>query len=337
MDPVLRELLREPWRFEFPQAMRVLLRNSDHGNTMLAADRRYDVVKEPVRIGVHQSLAFPASDVQSLTPGVDGKAEMSINFLGLTGPSGVLPLHYTEFLMDRARDGDHSPAEFLDIFNHRMAMLFYYAWEKYRFSIARERRPDHDMFRQILLSLAGLGTEHLQRRQFTSDEFFAKYASILAIQQRSASSLETILTDYFNVPVDIQQFAGDWYLLEDDSTTRFRDDDSESERLGYGVVVGDEYWSQEFMARVRIGPLDLSTFKRFLRGGPDLLRIEEICRFFSRGELNFEIQLVLLKDEIPETRLSVDEGPDDSRLGWTTWAKSQPVDEDAGNVTIRFS
>jgi type VI secretion system protein ImpH len=343
IDPAVEELINEPWRFEVPQAIRVLLRNSEHGRTTLAVDRRYDVGREPVRIGTHQSLGFPASDIQSLdldsitAAHPDERAKMLINCFGLTGPSGVLPQAYTEFLIERASDRDNCPAEFLDIFNHRLTMLFYYAWEKYRFPVVQESRPDHDLFTQILLSLAGLGTEHLKGRQFTPDDFFARYAAILAIQPRSASALQTILADFFEVPVEVEQFSGKWYQLDERSTTCFREDDSDSERLGYGVVISEEYWSHEFMVRLRIGPLDLETYKRFLRGGPNFRILEEICRFFSRDELVFELLLVLRRDQVPDARLSVDEAANDSQLGWTTWAKSAPFEKDAEDVVIRLS
>src|SRR3954452_16532559 len=130
-DPVRDLLLAEPWRFEFPQALRVLFRNSPHGATGEASDRRFDVQREPVRVGANPTMGFPASDIQSLSP-LPGSEQrkMLVNFLGLTGPSGVLPQPYTEFIIERTLDGDHSPGEFFDIFNHRMAMLFYYAWER---------------------------------------------------------------------------------------------------------------------------------------------------------------------------------------------------------------
>ena len=161
LDPALPELMEEPWRFEFHQAVRVLLRNSEHGRNAQAEgsgaiERRYHQKGEPVHIGAHQSLGFPASDIQALTllPDDSGKLEMLVNCFGLTGPSGVLPLAYTEFLIDREVKRDAGPAAFLDIFNHRLAMLFHYAWEKYRFQVIQESRPDHDFFSRILLSLA---------------------------------------------------------------------------------------------------------------------------------------------------------------------------------------
>jgi type VI secretion system protein ImpH len=346
LEPTLEELLEKPWRFEFHQAIRVLLRNSTHGKaedgeTVLPVDRRYDVNHEPVWINAHQSLGFPASDIESavLAAIEPNRVRLLLNCFGLTGASGVLPLVYTEFLIEREAERDAGPSEFLNIFNHRLAMLFYYAWEKYRFQVIQESRPDHDLFTRILLSLTGLGTEYLRGRQFTPDAFFARYATLLSIQPRSASALQVILADFFQVPVEVRQFAGNWYQLDEGSRTCFREEEdrSDSERLGYGVVVSEEYWSQEFMVRLRIGPLDLESYKRFLRDGSDLRMIEEICRFFSRDELVFELQLVLRGDEVPDTRLSVEESVNDSRLGWTTWAKSASFEKDAEDVVFRLS
>jgi type VI secretion system protein ImpH len=332
-DPALELLLAEPYRFEFAQALRILLRNCDHGRTGEVSDRRFDVDREPVRVGSFATMGFPASDIQEMTAIPDTERwKMLVNFLGLTGASGTLPQPYTEFIIERTLEGDQSPSEFFDIFNHRMSMLFYYAWERYRFGVTAERRPAHDLFRRILLSLTGLGTEGLTDRLQVSDDFFARYAAILAIQPRSASGLQTILADYFQVPVEIQQFAGTWYPLDDDSTTRFRADGTEAERLGHGVVVSEEYWSQESMVRLRIGPLDLATFRLFLRGGPNFARLRDICRFFSRDEQVFEAQLVLHMKDVPDTSFK----EEDSQLGWTTWAKSQPFAHHAEDVIIRL-
>ena len=61
----------------------------------------------------------------------------------LTGPSGVLPRHYTEMLLrwerDRKDDEKHAPRAWFDLFNHRFISLFYRAWTKYRFPVAYER------------------------------------------------------------------------------------------------------------------------------------------------------------------------------------------------------
>ena len=45
----------------------------------------------------------------------DGEVpRMLINFFGLTGPQGVLPLEYSELVADRVRQRDHALRDFLE-------------------------------------------------------------------------------------------------------------------------------------------------------------------------------------------------------------------------------
>ena len=90
--------------------------------------------------------------------------------MGLTGPSGVLPRHYSELLYKIQRDAKglekHALRDWLDCFNHRLVSLFYRAWEKYRFTIPFERGeyngPEPDPFTNSLYCLIGLGARPLR-------------------------------------------------------------------------------------------------------------------------------------------------------------------------------
>ena len=91
---------------------------------------------------------------------------MTVAFMGLTGPLGVLPRHYTDLLLERGRRKDWTLRDFLDIFNHRLISLFYRAWEKYRLPIVYEaaawRHQENDCGSQYLFDLMGLGTSGLR-------------------------------------------------------------------------------------------------------------------------------------------------------------------------------
>ena len=47
------------------------------------------------------------------------------------------------------------------------------------------------------------------------DEAFIFYSGLLALQPRSAVALEAVLADYFDVPVEVEQFVGAWRSLGD--------------------------------------------------------------------------------------------------------------------------
>ena len=138
---------------------------------------------------------------------------MTVNFMGLTGPMGVLPYCYTELILERLRAKDTSLAAFLDIFNHRIISLFYRAWEKYRFPVTYYL-GEEDRFTHHLLDLIGLGTPGLHDRQAVPTMALLHYVGMLGLQSRSAAALEQILSDYFEVPVEVEQFAGAWYRLD---------------------------------------------------------------------------------------------------------------------------
>lgn len=80
---------------------------------------------------------FPPSELHSIQVG-DNNTRLCVNFIGLTGPSGVLPRSYAELLIARRVGRDNSAQEFLDLFNHRIVALFWLAWAKHRPEIGRQ-------------------------------------------------------------------------------------------------------------------------------------------------------------------------------------------------------
>src|SRR6185436_5580856 len=77
---------------------------------------------DAVRVAQVPSLAFVPTTVAGFEPGFDGRPpRLLVNFLGLLGPNGPLPLHMTAYVWDRLRNHhDRTLARFLDLFNHRM-------------------------------------------------------------------------------------------------------------------------------------------------------------------------------------------------------------------------
>src|SRR5260370_38074939 len=122
-------LRQEPYAIRFFQAVRLLERLFPERKPV---GRFVNPAEEVVHFAANPSLAFPASEIQSLGWNEKKPHQMTVNFHGLVGPVGALPQWYTGLVADRVRSGDRTLRDFLDIFNHRFLSLFYQASVKYR-------------------------------------------------------------------------------------------------------------------------------------------------------------------------------------------------------------
>jgi type VI secretion system protein ImpH len=323
------ELVEDACSFEFFQAVALLER--------ILSERRAvgsfsSPEQETVRFRSNPRMGFPASEIQELKLNEEGPAEMMVNFMGLTGASGVLPHPYSELILDRLRGKDRGLAAFLDIFNHRAVSLFYRAWQRSRFAV-NYGAGARDLFTQYLRDLLGIGTAGLAERQEVEDEGLIHYVSLVAMQGRSATALEQILTDYFEVPVSIEQFTGAWYPL--DASTQFEMNDSEnvSREVGGGAVVGDAVWDRQGRARIRIGPLTMEQYSEFLPQARAYESLRAITRFFSNDTIDFEVQLVLDRTEVPGIELDLN-ARRPARLGWVSWTATRPMAADPDDAIL---
>src|SRR4030095_8130626 len=101
----------------------------------------------------HDGLSFPAADVHSLEVSVDERdVRLLVTFLGLYGVDSALPAY---FGTAAGEEESRALRAFLDIFGHRLYVLLYESWKKYRVALGEDGgRGAHY---QRLLCLAGLG------------------------------------------------------------------------------------------------------------------------------------------------------------------------------------
>jgi len=331
-EPSLEQTLVEaPYRFDFFQAVRLLQRRLPPGGTRVG--REGPPAREAVRFLARLGLNFPASAVHRLEPmdRADGPAAMTVNFLGLTGPSGVLPYVYTELLRARARAGESGPAAFLDLINHRLISLFYRAWEKHRVALDAERGED-DRFAGHVFALMGLGLPSHRERHTFPDRVLLKYAGFFAQQRRPAVVLEGLLRDHSGLPVEVVQFSGRWLTLDpaDRSTLGGR---TGQNALGVSLVLGARVWDEAGQIRLRLGPLSYAEFRDHLPDGPGFRPLIELARLFVGAGFNLDVQLVIKAAEVPRCRLSSRTGSG-ARLGRDAWMLGRRPARDAENAVF---
>ena len=331
-SPLPGPLRARPWDYSFFQAVRLVQRARGAAEPLGSF---VHPAREPLRLGTHPSLAFPAAEIQSLQESPGAPPKMTVNFFGLDGPLGVLPTRYTELILERLYVKDATLRDFLDIFNHRMISLLYRAWEKYRFPVAYERGGGDPFTERYLLGLIGLGTRGLENRQAVPDQALICYEGLLAQFPRSATAFRGMLSHYFRVPVEVQPFAGSWRPLGPGSRTRLQGGFSKSESLGVGMVLGDEVWDQQSVVRVRLGPMSIGEYSRFLPGGSAHEPLKAMARFFCGEDLDVEAQLILKREQAPRFGLDA-AGAEPPRLGWLGWIFTRTLDRDPDETVFRL-
>jgi type VI secretion system protein ImpH len=273
---------------------------------------------EPVRFTTRKGFVFPPSEISNLVD-QDGDAPpiMEVAFMGLTGPSGALPQWYTQFILDRARERDHSLAAFLDLFHHRLVTLFYLVWKKNRFP-ENYRFGARDRLSRYLLSLCGLGTSGLSERIGLPEESLAFYSGYLSRPVASAIGIESAVAYFADERVRVEQNIERIVDLEPAEQSRLG---AANATLGEDAICGSQVWESQTKFRVHIGPADRQKFSRLMPMGDLLVPIFSLIRFMVGIEYEFEIRIYLDKKEVPLCRLG-GSGGDAPLLGWSTWISS---------------
>lgn len=296
---------------------------------------------EPVRLRAEASQAYPSTELAKATTDKNGRLTLEVSFLGLFGPSGALPQHYTQAIIDRLRHKDHALRDFLDLFNHRWLSLFYRAWEKHDYAAAYQTAHSlgqEDSVTRILWCLIGLGTSGLRGRLRLEDKSLLYYAGLLADVRSRQSTLANILSDWFKIPVQVLQFQGQWLRIALTDQTRMqlsRLGEQSHNQLGVDAVVGERVWNVENRFRIRLGALSYQEFKRFSPRADRLAALHTLARTYIGPQLEFDIQAVVQRDQVPSIRLGNESAP--SCLGWNSWLGNWPFEHDAQDAVFELT
>jgi type VI secretion system protein ImpH len=261
--------------------------------------------------------------------------DMVVSFFGLTGPSGVLPSHYTTALLSQVRNRDEAMRDFFDLFNHRLISLFYRTIEKHFYPLAfertrRERDREHDTLTQVLSSLIGMGTPDLRKRMSVLDENLLYFSGHFSRAPRSAIALEQVIREYFQVDCEVMQFQGQWLRLVPEDLSRMptaKNPEGLNAQLGVSTIMGSAVWDVQSRLRVRIGPLSFDRFVEFTPARRTLHELCELIRLYVGMEFEFDVQPILRRENVPKSRLGGDTDRG-TRLGWTSWLNTAPSPND---------
>ncbi|OYO27803.1 type VI secretion system baseplate subunit TssG [Janthinobacterium sp. PC23-8] len=305
---VIAHLMAEPWRYQFMQAVGLLLRWLRQQG--VPSEQALD---EVLHFRNSLSLGFPASQLERLSQQEDGRIAITPAFIGLLGGSGALPLHYTQGIANsQAAAGDDGATAFLDIFSHRMVTLFYRACGKYRLEHKADVEAKDEQL-PMLLALAGIPAPGGQPP--AGKQAAAWYAGLLRNRPACAHAMAKVLADHCRIPIELEQFAGAWDYLPQNRLSRLG---SVNFTLGRGATVGLRLWRHDRRVRLHIGPVDEANLQRFLPRGAGAQALAQMLALFGATGLQLEVRLVLSAPCI--TKLVLHSHPArQRRLGWSTF------------------
>jgi type VI secretion system protein ImpH len=327
LQELLVRLRREPWKFGFTTLMRRLGAVHSNQPRIGLASRPQ---QEHFRLGQTAALTFAPREIAEVAlPFDEGESSgvgaqrarkgnnptvptVRLYGLGMLGPNGPLPLHYTEWVRDRAENyNDGTLGDFLDIFHHRYLTHMYRAWAQSQ-SAAGLDRPDDETFSRYVARLTGHDPLEIRKSVLPSHARMAA-STHLTREARNPDGLAGTLARYFAVPVQLQEFVMHWIRIDEDDQTRLGKPHTSSV-MGMGAIAGEVVADRQNKFRLVLGPLSLEQYLRFTPQGKDLPLLVEWVRGFIGYEFVWEVELRVRNDSTPPARLE-----DKERLGWSTW------------------
>ncbi|MES9905726.1 MAG: type VI secretion system baseplate subunit TssG [Sedimenticola sp.] len=317
---------KTPYAYGFYSALRRIECLHDDvprlGETFKPAD-------DPVRLGQKITMAFPSSTLASYKCATSASApRLESNFFGLFGSNGPLPLHITEYALEREiQHKDLTLKGFADIFHHRLFSLFYRAWADGQPTVGFDRR-EADQFGMYVRAFAGYGMPSLANRDAFPDVAKNYFSGRLANQAKNPEGLLTMIKSFFNVEASLEEFVGEWLELPEQYHCCLGGQ-ADNCTLGVSLTIGASVWECGQKFRLRIGPLSLKQYEVLLPAGESMKRLVALVRNYLGDQFNWDAVLVLKREDVPQIGLG-----GYGQLGWTTWLGERRIIDDADDLCL---
>jgi len=298
--PVVKQaLLEDGCGFNFFKAVH-LLENDSRGRTL---GKRLSPRDDAVQFRVQPGFAFPASDIQTIKNGHSRlNPVVTVNFMGLIGPKGVLPDWYNAYAQELNHKKDYAFTDFLDLFHHRLVSLFYLAWKKYRLP-ENYRADGRDPISKSLAGFIGMGPpERKADPDFdrAAGRRLIYFAGLASRSVPTAAAVETIIANACGVPVRVRQFVERMIPIHAQDRTRLGQANS---TLQQDAMCGSRVCDRISFFVVELGPMSWKKYIAFQPRSRNLALVRKLITFIVGLEYEFEIRLILKGPQIPSLPL----------------------------------
>jgi type VI secretion system protein ImpH len=261
-----------------------------------------------------------------------GSGRIAANYMGMVGPVAALPAHYTHAAIAERKRRSASLFEFLELFATELRKLFIDAHRKYRLPSLFQlyQAESGNRITSAVYALMGFGTEKLREKLTIDKEITLYYAGYFSDQRRTAVSLQLLLDDFLGLPVRVVQFQKRRLPIAEDEQSRLGQNLGANAVLGQTAVAGASYLDRCSAIRVAIGPVGYAAYLALMPDRALYPQLVELIRLYCGPSIAFDIQIILRKEAIPQTRL--DTRSPVGRLGWDTWALQGKATNDSDDT-----
>lgn len=312
LEAHLRDAQKQPWRQGFLTLMR-LLDARDQEAPRIGQSQRPQ--QESFRLGQQASLAFAPREIARIFQR-DDKTHIHLFGLGMLGPNGALPIHYTEQVRERSEAmRDQTIANFLNIFHHRSFTHLYRAWAQSQAAAGLDR-TQAEVFTNYVARLSGDEPSELQNSHLPPHARWASAAHRIR-GPRDPEGLVSTLKRFFGVAIKLQEFRFHWMTFETQDRCRLGASHAAA-MLGSNAMLGEKVPDRQTRFRLVIDPLSMDAYLRLTpqgsASGQDLPALVELVRSFIGFEYVWEVELLISSHAAPSSALG-----DQTKLGWSTW------------------
>jgi type VI secretion system protein ImpH len=297
---LLYKLQESPHEFEFHQAMR-LLEIYDHGYSHENSKNSSIVFKSSIY------LSYPSHDLEKIQIH-DNRVWVTVNFFGIAGMQGPLPIPYTEMALNRFHQGDRAMADFLDIFNHGFIHIFHNIRKKYWLSLAHEK-PIHHPYGQMLGFFSGVDTSWPFQQPLPLSSILT-HGSILWQKTRHNEGLRSILYHDLRVKCDIIPFDGKWHPIDENMRSYLG---TQNMTLGSSASLGESFWDQTTGCRLILGPVKWRFMRDILPCRPHYHRLYHWLSLYYGPHVDVRCVIMIKREDIQFPKLQ-----NECFLGWTS-------------------
>lgn len=316
--------------WEFLQLVKLLLFVA--GETQLKNDN--DTLQSLSKhVGFKASLAsdFPPGEIRQVdTTDAMGRVNITLVSNVLSSANGPLPEPFFTWVKESSGRGDHAMADFLDIFNNRLAAL--------RYLVSRGTRPNlvdtsvqHSEIGDLLQALSGV----FFNREVQKSDF--QLSGLLANKRMSYPVVKQLLQFEMGITLsEMRSYQGGWLHVD-------REDHSHlgqgSSILGVSATLGTKVWDQQKAIEWLIAVLPWNKIQALIPGGQHYNRFASLLSRISDGRSDSHIILQVNTGDIPkikiETNTNVHLSQDTSplALGLTTVLSTAKQQKDTSSIT----